>query len=942
MKSLFLLLLFILSYISVSASSSVLKIGELSSFSEELADDDKQMYPRKEGGVIVLTRDSLPEYLILMDSLGNIEKSLKLDSNHLDYDRLFIESGDIVQLSTGNYVLTTQSMSSSSQPYLKQVLLSPDLEIIQTSTYHIGSSFRKVQGIYNSKEDTYVCFFSTITGIKKAKVVKFKSDGTVVWTREQNLPATVLALQRSRFMAVSDDNGYSYHTFIPAYVCTNLSALYGYWFLSYVIDNNGALENTFSAEIKGFPYLENDFPSIQGFAFVNDSYKFSFSFYTKDNPFVRIHNVNFPGNNSPETFVLDHVYGKPARSFLNEIGEVISFGAKHLYVRSVNEAKLLEIIPIVQNDIKQVRYINLCRRPEGGWWVSGYIEYLNGDVSDIMIGIPHQNYNVAGKVFKDYTKDETFDGEESNFEAAWVNFKSKFNYYSKIDSSGLFSLRLGGDEYDISVKTNSDIWELSENARYISLDEDKNLNLPVQPKVICPEMTVNIVTPVLIRCQENTYEVNFRNSGSDIAKDAYVEIDIDQHLNISQSSIPYEILENGKLKFILNDIAQDSIGKFNFQAFLDCDNTILGQTHCVQAKIYPNVTCFEPEECWDGSFIELSGECVNDTAYIEIKNIGERTIQNKTMFVLEDDIMIDNPTSFPMNKNEIIRFKLNPEGKTIRVDVPQSDCFPYKSMPSLVIEGCGGINQLGLVRTLPQDDDDRFVSISCNESIDMVSTAFLKADPKGYGEQHYISDSTELQYTYIFDPNFEYGLYLIDTISEYLNVESFNINSSSHDFTYTLFNNGVLKVDIKNKKDVPYGYFQYSFTPKRNAQEGSVVYKRGAFFNISPIPTMSNQVFHTIGYKFIEVVSVTHTPTWKNKIEVSVYPNPFGQQFQIAISDWNKEMKLQIFNMSGQMIQEQQLNNSNSITTEKWKSGNYIFRILHRDQVISTGKLIKF
>lgn len=942
MKQFVVLIFSLFSFLTAFSSSSILKVGAISSIHSDLVSDEKQLYPRKEGGVVMLTKDSLPEYIILVDSLGNYERSLKLDETHIDYNGLFIESGDVVQLSSGNYVLTTQSLNSNSQPYLKQILFSPTLEVLKVSTYNIGESYRKIKGIYNSKDDTYVCFFSTVSGLKKAKVVKFKGDGSVVWTREQNLPASVLAIQRSRFLAISDDNGYSYHTFLPSYVCTNVDALFGYWFLSYEIDIDGKIKKTFSSEIKGYPYLENDYPSIHGCALIDNTYKFSFSFYTKDNPFVRIHNASFPGNNQQETFTLNHVYGNPERSFLNEIGEVISFGAKHLYIRSVFEAKLLEIIPLLQSDIQQISYVNLCRRPEGGWWVSGYIDYLNGTQQDILIGIPSQNYQVSGKVFKDYTKDETFDGQESNYEASWVNFKSKFNYFSKIDSSGNFDLRLGEDEYDISVKTNSDIWELSENARHLNLNSNKDLNLPIQPKVICSEMTVNVVTPVLIRCQENTYEVNFSNSGSETASNAYVVIELDQHLQISQSSIPYEVGENGKVKFNLGNIAQDSSGQFTFQAFLNCDNTILGQTHCVTAKIYPNETCFEPQECWDGSIIEITGQCVNDTAVIEIKNSGERTIQDKTMYVLEDDIMFDNPISFPLDKNEIRKFLFNPDGKTIRIDVPQSECYPYKSMPSIVIEGCGGLNQVGLVRTLPQDDEDRFVSINCNESIELVNLPYLKADPKGYGEKQYISDSTELQYTYVFQPDFDYGLYLIDTISEFLNIETFKINSSSHGYDYTLFNNGVLKVDIRNQKDLPLGYFQYSFTPKKGVQEGSVVKKRAAFINTLPTPIMSNQVHHTIGYRFIELGTVTSIQEWKEKIEVQVYPNPFSQQFSINFQQKSNQLRLQVFNMSGQIILEQGLSRSNIISTEQWKSGNYIFRILENQSVISTGKLIKF
>ncbi len=943
MNRILLIFIVLIGSFSFATSKSILSIGEIAAFNKDLIQNEKLISPRKEGGVVMLVKDTSLGRVLLLDEEGKIGKEFIIEEQHISKAEVFRESIEVIQLSSGSYVLGSQNLDEQSNAYYRQIILSPELEVVRNTKYYIGSGFRKVQSIYNSNDDTHVVMFSTVSGLKRVKIIKFDINGNVVWSKEQNLPLTIAAIQRSRFLAISDDNGYSFHTFIPSYITTNLISPFSYWFVSYVYDTDGKQKQSFSRDVKGYPYITNDYPSIHGCVNKGDKYRYSFSFYTPTSPFVRIFNASLPDNIVVDTqsVELEHVYGGISRTVVDEDGLTISVGTTHIYSRAISDKTLVEIIPLVREDIQQIRYISFCRRPTGGWWVTGLIEYKDGSVEDILIGLPAQNYTVQGNVFKDLNGDDVQEETEGPFKAPWVNFKSVFNYFSKVKSDGSYNIQLAEDEYDISVKTYSDIWKQSERINQLILTKDTTLNLPVKASSICPELSVNVVAPSLVRCQNNTYEVNYYNTGSAAANQSYAELSIDPYLLVVNSSIPYEILENGKLKFELSVILPDEGGSFSFDAFLNCDSTIQGQTHCVTAKVFPFEKCEPAASCWDGSSIEIEGECVNDSVYIRIINNGERSISPRTMLVLEDDIMIQNPRSLTFGKNETKNFAFKTSGKTIRVEVPQSECYPYKSNPSIVIEGCGGIQQLGLVTTLPQDDDARFVSVNCNESWDQIPDYFLKAAPKGYGSEYLISDTTEIQYTFIFDPDFENQLYLIDTLSDYIDINSLVINSSSHPYDYTVFNNGILKVEFGKKENVTSGYFQFSVKPGKGTPDGSKIYNRGIFFKNSNVGIYSNTIYHTIGQQFISLGPVTSVPAWRNKISVKVYPNPFGQQFRIDFVHKYDNMYLEVFDMQGRMIQKRSLEQNTVISTEDWSKGAYIFRITDGSEVISTGKLFR-
>lgn len=81
-----------------------------------------------------------------------------------------------------------------------------------------------------------------------------------------------------------------------------------------------------------------------------------------------------------------------------------------------------------------------------------------------------------------------------------------------------------------------------------------------------------------------------------------------------------------------------------------------------------------------------------------------------------------------------------------------------------------------------------------------------------------------------------------------------------------------------------------------------------------------------------------------NKMELSIYPNPFAERLHISIDQTElKEIKIDLVDISGRVRHKQALSTSgvNTLTTSNLEAGNYILRIYSKDTLIGTRKLLK-
>jgi len=245
------------------------------------------------------------------------------------------------------------------------------------------------------------------------------------------------------------------------------------------------------------------------------------------------------------------------------------------------------------------------------------------------------------------------------------------------------------------------------------------------------------------RCFENTYYIKYCNDGTIDESNALVEVLFDEYLLVNNSSLPFTDLGNNLFSFDIGNVGVGECGTFTVDVLVDCDSTVLGQTHCVEARIFPDTFCLIPSTVWDSSSIQVTGSCVGDSVIFSIENVGTNAISEpRVLKIVQDDIILFAEPIPTLIQNQIITKSVSAEGQTLRAEVQQSAGHPGKSMPTAVIEGCGvGNLSLGFVTQFPMDDGNSFVDIDCQENIGAYDPNTKAAYPTGYASQHFISNS---------------------------------------------------------------------------------------------------------------------------------------------------------------------------------------------------------
>ena len=352
---------------------------------------------------------------------------------------------------------------------------------------------------------------------------------------------------------------------------------------------------------------------------------------------------------------------------------------------------------------------------------------------------------------------------------------------------------------------------------------DTTIDLGSQILIECPWLTVDLSTPLLRRCFNNNYYINYCNQGSIAAEDPYIEVTFDPFLEVQSSSIPWSSQTGNTYTFNLDNLEVGECGSFFVTTYLNCDSTILGQTHCTEAHIFPDSLCFPDASNWDESSIEVVAECDVDTVRFQINNIGNGNMQEPLNYIIiEDEIMV-HQGDFQLNagQSEIPHNGFASNGSTYRIIAEQATDHPGNIIPTAAIEGCGTTTFLvGFFNMFSQGDGDFYLATDCQQNRGSWDPNDKQAFPTGYGNEQYIWPNIDIEYLIRFQntgTDTAFTVVVRDTISEHLDITSLQMGASSHGYTYTIDGEGVLKVrfdhillpDSTTNELASHGFFKY-------------------------------------------------------------------------------------------------------------------------------------
>lgn len=471
----------------------------------------------------------------------------------------------------------------------------------------------------------------------------------------------------------------------------------------------------------------------------------------------------------------------------------------------------------------------------------------------------------------------------------------------------------------------------------------------------CPHyMFVDIGAPFLRPCFENDYTLQYCNAGMETEDDVYIEVVFDG-LNVPLTATPmWTSVDGDTYTFNIGTVESGTCGIIDITTFLDCD-AVVGLTHCVEAHIYPDEICADPNPSWNGASLNVTGRCQNDEVIFTIENVGDNDMTApSSLIVIEDHVVMmtgEVPVLLSGESTEIIK---SANGSTYRIEVDQVPFHPGNSAPSAWVEACtiGASFSLGFVTQFTENDDDPFISIHCIESVAAYDPNEKHAFPKGFGEENLIERNTDLDYVIHFQnlgTASAVNIVVLDTLSDQLNKSTVRPGASSHPYTFSILPDNVLSFSFENinlpeasaNEPASHGFVKFRISQQPDLPNGTLIHNDAAIFFDFNDPIITNQTTLKIGEDFIEILDAVNSVEFPN-LQMKVYPNPFENVAQFELSGIEAgTVSLSVYDRTGQLIrQESHASNSFDFHQNDLPTGMYFYKLERNGILMNSGKLM--
>lgn len=572
---------------------------------------------------------------------------------------------------------------------------------------------------------------------------------------------------------------------------------------------------------------------------------------------------------------------------------------------------------------------------------------------------------VVGRVIRDEIED-CVDNTGEPVMSGWLVTASgePGAVYTLTDTAGEYTIGLDTGVWFVSVLPPSAYWSACEDSIQVNVLQPGDTlyaDFPVQAVYECPLLDVDLSVPFLRRCHDNTYTVRYYNYGTAPAPDAWISVVLDSYLSPVSSTLPYT-QAGDTLWFHAGDVPELSGGSFQFTAYLDCDSTVLGQTHCTEAHIYPDSLCFQFNPLWDGSELEVSGICAGDSVVLTISNVG-LDMQSAVEYIIVEDQIIFKLSTLQLGGGQDTTIVLYPGGATVTIIVQQTAGHPGNSTPMLVVEGCGGFPfSTGYSFQFPQNDGDFSTDIECRQNIGSYDPNDKTGLPMGVGEENTVAQEITLEYLIRFQntgTDTAFRVEIRDTLSPYLDLASFKEGASSHPYQLNISEFGILSFlfdpialpDSGANPLASQGYVKYRIGLKKGLAPGTEITNRAAIYFDQNAPVITNNTRHTIGNPYESLLTSLSEPVNTNTTSgaLSIAPNPSNGNILLTLTQplEREGLGLRVLDATGRMVMQvekafQFAHESQILNLTALPAGLYLIQVTDKNRtVITQGRVVK-
>jgi uncharacterized repeat protein (TIGR01451 family) len=435
-------------------------------------------------------------------------------------------------------------------------------------------------------------------------------------------------------------------------------------------------------------------------------------------------------------------------------------------------------------------------------------------------------------------------------------------------------------------------WELCDSLQTVQMTPEQTIDsVDFVATAIseCPLMTVDVAVPRLRRCFNNPIYVSYCNSGSEAADNAWVDVELDPYMSFVDSEQPHTPLGNNTYRFQLGNVDWGDCGQFSLTVHVDCDSTVLGQTHCISAHAFPDTLC-NPVLNWSGATIEANATCQDSVVQLQLRNTTPVPSATLNYIIIEDDVVLFQGQR-QYDGNEIFNLEYPANGHTWRVESQQEPGHPFSNVALAFLEGCGGFQTLGYVNQFSVNGWTPSVNQECVENTGSFDPNDKRGFPLGYGDAHRIRPGQALQYMIRFQntgTDTAFTVQIRDTLSQWLDPGTIRPGASSHPYTWTLSGPGVLTFrfdhimlpDSNTNLAGSQGFVSFWIDQRPEVPLETQILNSAAIYFDFNTPVMTNQTLHTVGIDYITSVKDFEK---QNLPAIGVQPNPAATETLLTL-----------------------------------------------------------
>lgn len=542
---------------------------------------------------------------------------------------------------------------------------------------------------------------------------------------------------------------------------------------------------------------------------------------------------------------------------------------------------------------------------------------------------------------------------------ASLNGSSNFNYYAATDTAGHYAIPCQPGTYTVSIPNLHPYYDLNcpQNTGVITAQSYDTIDFPLEATIVCPIMEVDASIPVLRTIVPSTYTIQYCNTGTEMAQNAEITVDLDSFLSVlGFSQAPINQVGN-RYTFNVGSVGIGVCDYIHITVQVATD-AVLGQTHCIEVSITPDSLCLPNN--WTGMLLDVEGTCQNDSIFFNIQNLSTTgTSIPRTYWVFEDDIIMRTGTvNVPNGGTSVVTVPALPR-KFYRIEVEQEPGIPWTVSDSIVsafVEGCvpdgNGEFNVGFPTQFPNGHAPTFRAISCRQNTGSFDPNNKEAQPLGYNAEHYINHNQYLDYQINFQntgTDTAFFVTLIDTLSPHLDPASIQVTSASHPYTWTLKGNGILEVkfdyimlpDSNVNEPASHGFAKFRIEQKANNPVGTIINNFADIYFDLNAPVRTNTTYHEIGADFyiLTIIPLEEAP----ELKVNAFPNPFTYSTIIQVEgETYEELTLMVYDAMGRQVAtlSQQHTNQIELPRKNLETGVYLFKLLGNGIPISSGKIV--